>query len=163
MDQIFTKDYRRRPKQDTLLSLRFLSASSFPPRDTSESVLACGLSTQRGDLCNTFPRPDGGVRGDRSSRYLPEQSAASRCRIIVSESRGSGGHVPALPEWKQISSFNPRFVGGAYLRALKHNTPSDRTKGGSVGWSRTSVPLSNGEKRHHSSPWQNTCDSQNHA
>lgn len=41
----------------------------------------------------------------RSGRNLPEQSAASRCRLIVSESWGRGGRVPALPEWKQISSL----------------------------------------------------------
>ncbi|MEQ2220175.1 hypothetical protein ILYODFUR_002711 [Ilyodon furcidens] len=41
----------------------------------------------------------------RSGRNLPEQSAASRCRLIVCESSGRGGRVPALPEWKQISSL----------------------------------------------------------
>lgn len=31
----------------------------------------------RGDLCNTFPGPDGGVEGVGSGRNLPEQSAAA--------------------------------------------------------------------------------------
>lgn len=72
----------------SLWSIRFLLVSIF---SLSKSLLADGFTTQHGDLCNTFRRPDGGVEGDRSSRNLPEQSAASRCRLIVSESRGSGG------------------------------------------------------------------------
>lgn len=49
--------------------------------------VAPGWRARHGDLCNTFRGPDGGVGGDRSSRNLPEQSAASRCRLIVSEKR----------------------------------------------------------------------------
>lgn len=81
-----------------------LSVCLFSPFP-SHSWLA-GLPHSKADLRNTFRRPDGGVKGNRSSRYLPEQSAASRCQLIVSESWGSGGRVPALPEWKQISSFS---------------------------------------------------------
>ncbi len=86
-DLTFKQNYRIRLKQENrqsaLLSISFLSVSIFTP---SKSLLAGRFATQQGDLCNTFHRPDGGVEGDRSSRNLPEQSAASRCRLIVSES-----------------------------------------------------------------------------
>lgn len=113
---------------------RFLSESIFSP---SKSLLTGRFATQRGDLCNTFRRPDGGVEGDRSSRNLPEQSAASRCRLIVSESRGSEGRVPALPEWKQISSFTRRFVEGAHFPSTESiigGRAGDKRR--ALGWSR---------------------------
>lgn len=66
----------------------------------------------RGDLCNTFTRPDGGDRGGESGRNLPEQSAASRCQLIVSEAQAAMS-MPTLPEWKQISSFTPSARQGS--------------------------------------------------
>lgn len=40
-----------------------------------------------------------------SSRNLPEQSAASRCRLIVSGSRGSVGHMPRVCTWVETNIF----------------------------------------------------------
>lgn len=122
-------------RHPALRSFCFLSCLFFPfPKSLVSGVLA----TQQGDLRSTFPGPDGGAEYDRSSRNLPEQSAASRCQLIVSTSWGSGGRVPALPEWKQISSFCWGFVEGAHSRALNHNRTS-QNKRKAAGWSRETV------------------------
>lgn len=136
---------------------------SSPP----EPLLAAMCPTQRGDLCNTFPRPDGGVEGQRSIRNLPEQSAASRCRLIVSESWGSSEHVPALPEWKQISSFTPA-LSRERASKLRDIIDQAQNKGGRGGWSRqqnkcTFVRMRRSHNASQSYWWQNTLDNHNHA
>lgn len=151
-------------KKDICTPVCLLSASIFP---LSESLLAGGFATQQGDLCNTFPGPDGGVEGQRSSRNLPEQSATSRCRLIVSESWGSSGHVPALPEWKQISSFTPALSRECASK-LWNIIGQAQNKSRAVGWSRqpNKRTFVKQKKRHNASQsywWQNTLDNHNHA
>lgn len=108
---------------DALYSLRvcfvFVFIFSLP-----DLFLALRCAAQHGDLCNTFPRPDGDVEGDESRRNLPEQSATSRCQLIVSESSGSSSNVPTLPGWKQISSLACVLSRESSSKTLQHNRPN---------------------------------------
>lgn len=116
----------------------FLPLCLFPPSPSLSP--AGGFATRRGEAtCATpFPGQMAVSEATGAGWDLPEQSAASRCRLIVSESRGSGGRVPALPEWKQISSFTP---ASSRERASKRRniTGQARKQGTSVAGSRTSV------------------------
>lgn len=94
------------------VSLHVSSTPVFLPFRVSPGDRAC---CTRGDLCNAFPGPDGGVEGVGSGQSnLPQQVWANCLR----EPRRRQRCVPALPERKQISSF---CGGGVEGPALKHN------------------------------------------
>ena len=89
-------------------------------------------SPARGDLCNTFPRTDGVVGGGVSGRNLPEQSAASRCQLIVSALRRRGACQRYLSGNKYLhlaSPASPQLASSRERAAKSWNTTTHQEQG----------------------------------
>ncbi len=74
------------------------------PNEKQHVNISLSLSGRAERVTCVTPCP--GQMAERTRSDLPEQSAESRCELIVS-CTGRNQLEPTLPGWKQISSFSP--------------------------------------------------------